>query len=225
MSYKSDILKVTDQTHDVKSFRLSKPIGFSFIPGQYAMFDINSLMRPFTFSNSPSDDYLEITVKLMRNATKQLFSMKPADSITFRGPLGSELNFDENVKEPVAFIAGGSGITPFMSALRYTYTKKLENKPVLFYSNRTWDDIIFHAELGKMGFKVIHTLTASHPPSWKGETGFLDEHMLRRHIEPQDYIWYICGPPAMNNAMKKMLKQIGIKSGSIHIEPWELPGR
>ncbi len=234
--FEGEISKIRDETHDVKTFRVKAPKDFSFIPGQFCLIgicdsiDCKGLYKPFTFSNSPTDkEFIELTVKEMGKFTKELFTLKIGDKLIIRGPKGEKLNFDENVKEDVVFLAGGSGITPFLSALRYAHTKKLPNEIHLFFSNRTKKDVICLDELNSISgdqIKIINTLTNEEPEGWDGEHGYVDESMIRRYIkDPVSKLWYICGPPGMTEAMRKLLKGIGVKEENIRIEPWEMKGK
>ena len=232
--YKTEIKDVVEETWDVKTFRLQKP-DFKFLPGQYGLFsfpdkpEFKGESRPFTFSNSPTDEKLEITVKKMGDFTTALHEAKLGERLEFEGPMGEKLNFNERVKENVFFIAGGSGITPFMSAIRYAKAKKLPNKITLLFSNRRQEDTIYKGELDGLNggnLKVVYTLSDKTPKDWKGETGRIDRAMVEKHVrEPKGCLWYLCGPPPMMSAMKKMLSNMEIPKDKIRIEDWQLPGK
>jgi len=220
MQFTSSIIKVCDQTHDVKSFQLTKPQDFTFIPGQYCMVSYKGLTRPFTFTSIPSDEYIELTIKKMAVFTSKLFTLEAGDEVGIAGPHGDELNFEPNIKDDVVFVAGGSGITPFISAIRYAKHMKMPNNLILLYANRTQKDIILKKELEESA-KVVHILSNE---DWEGETGYVDADIIRRHVEdPKSKLWFVCGPPPMTAGVKNTLTDMGIEN--IRIEPWELLGK
>lgn len=232
-----EALKITgiiDETHDVKTFRLEKK-SIDFIPGQYILVslpdfeDIKDEDRPFTFSCSPSKDYVEITVKKFGKITTIMHEqLKVGNSLRLVGPFGESLNFDKSTKGNIVFIAGGSGITPFKSIIDYIIEKQLPNKVFLFFSNRTQADIIYrdYWEQVKQKVKVINALSNEEPKGWDGELGRIDKEMIQKYISgPKDYLYYICGPPPMTIAMKDMLRELGVPDSRSRIENWQLPGK
>jgi glycine betaine catabolism B len=229
------IVGIKNETYDVKTFRLILDREFSFISGQYCIVSIVGQLegqtRPFTFSSSPTEkSYVELTIKKAGVFTSALHSMKKGGKLKISGPFGESLKFDESVNEDVVFIAGGSGITPFISALRYAAAKDLPNRLVLLFSNRSEKDIIRRKELESLNerakIRVVHTLTNEVPDGWKGERGFISWEMALRHIEnPMKKRWYICGPPPMTKAMKEMLSTNGIPEKMIMVESWEIAGK
>ena len=236
--YKCEIFSVKDETWDVKTFKLKRPADLTFVSGQYCTISFidnpNFLgeSRPFTFSSSPTEkEYFTLTIKKMHEFTTLLFELKQGDYLLVDGPFGVKLNFDDTIKDKIIFIAGGSGITPFMSALRYAADKKITNEIYLFYSNKTRADIIFHDEITRIAynhknFKFIHTITTDTCSGDIPECGRIDKAMIEKYVlNPKEYIYYVCGPPFMTDAMKTMLTSLGIKDSKIRIEDWKLPGK
>ncbi|RME55533.1 FAD-dependent oxidoreductase [Candidatus Woesearchaeota archaeon] len=227
--FEAEIIDIIDETPDVKTFIL-KP-GLDFIPGQYCTIQIigkeDISPRPFTFSSSPTDKKnFSLTIKKVGQFTTEMFKLKKGSKILVNGPLGNALLFDENIKDNIAMVAGGVGVTPFMSMLRYAISKKLTNKFILFYSCRTRKDIIFKGELSSMpsNIKVIFFLTRENPKQWQGELGRIDEARLKKYAKNvKSFRWYLAGPPAMVNSTKELLKKLGVTN--IHSEPWQIPGK
>src|SRR4029078_3638116 len=88
-----------------------------------------------------------------------------------RGPIGGYFVWTAAVGGPLFLVAGGSGIAPLMAMLRHRAAAKSRTAAVLFYSSRTFEDIIYRQELDQMaarndGFTVVYTLTRRHPPGW-----------------------------------------------------------
>ncbi len=231
-----EVIKIEKETHDVKTFRLKLEKKLDFIPGQYCLVSFLDDKypedeKPFTYASSPTQkDYMELTVKKMGTFTKALHSLKVGEKLRIDGPRGESLNFDQSVKENVVFIAGGSGITPFMSSLIYAVDKNLPNNFVLFFSNRTVKDIIYREELDEMGkrdnIKVINTLTQEAPEDWRGEEERVDKEMIKKYVNNlSDKLWYICGPPPMVDAMEKILIELNVPEDNLRIEDWQIPGK
>ena len=155
--------------------------------------------------------------------------MKPGEKVYVDGPYGHFSADRHQHAEHLVFIAGGVGITPFMSMLR-TMAERGEKRPLtLLYANRDWENIIFREEiegLQKMlNLKVVHVLEKP-PEDWSGETGFVTRAVLERHLpkaEQRNVVEiFICGPLPMLNAVERALADIGIPYGDYHSERFDL---
>ena len=232
------ITGIKQETHDVKTFRLEPEESIDFLPGQYCIVsikepeeDLDKDRIPLTFASPPTRDYIELTVKRMGSYTSALHNLDEGKVLELGEPQGESLVFDESVDRDVVFLAGGSGITPFISAIRYSVDMDLDNSMTLIYSNMEYRDIIYRTELEHLSkeydrFKLVNTLTENSNGHWEGETGFVDEEMVERHVEsPEEKLWYICGPPGMIDAMEEMLKDIGVPDELVRYEKWQLPGK
>ncbi|HEV2615588.1 MAG TPA: FAD-dependent oxidoreductase, partial [Candidatus Acidoferrales bacterium] len=141
------------------------------------------------------------------------------------GPWG-DLKLHTRATRPAVFLAGGIGITPFRSIVLDAAKNKLPHKLWLFYSNHGPEDAPFLEELGRAekenpNFTMIATMTdmAKSSRPWHGKTGFVNEAMLSEAIgDLKAPIYYIAGPGAMLNAMKKMLLEAGVNEDDIRAE-------
>jgi NAD(P)H-flavin reductase len=232
------VISVRNETHDVKTFRLNLDKEIKFIPGQYCLVSFvddtkfGGQERPFTFSSTPEGNnrIVEITVKRMGEFTTALHSLSENAQLRLKGPLGETLNFDESVEEDIVFLAGGSGITPFISALRYANMRNLPNRMSLLYGNMTKEDIIYREELRELGskekFTVVNTIAKDVPEDWSEETGFINRDMIERYVtQPRYRLWYVCGPPPMMRAMEEILEAMNISKDMWRLEKWEIPGK
>jgi ferredoxin-NADP reductase len=230
------IISIRVETHDVKTFVLRLGKKFDFVPGQYCMVSMpaneqfKKEWRPFTFANTPDDEDIELTVKRIGVFTQAMHNLKVGDTLLVKGPLGEKLNFDDSVKDDVVFLAGGSGITPFMSAIRFAVSRNLPNQITLLYSNKTVDDIIYKDELEELSKRenltVINSLTNDIPQGWEGSSGRIDRDMILSHVNQlNEKLWYVCGPPPMVEQLKKVLQEIGVPGENLRIEDWQLPGK
>jgi ferredoxin-NADP reductase len=232
----AEIVEIKQETHDVKTFVLKTAENIAFVPGQYCMISIpdneelGDEARPFTFSNNPGEDHVEITVKRTGSFTGAMHRLQKGAKLHVKGPLGEKLNFDESVKDDVVFVAGGSGITPFMSAIRYAVSKNLSNRIVLLYGNKTVSDIIYKDELNVLNEKenitVTNVLSGSIPEVWDGLRGRIDKDMILAQIDkPAEKLWYVCGPPPMVEDINKILLDIGLPEEKVMSEEWQIPSK
>jgi ferredoxin-NADP reductase len=214
------ILGIEEVTHNVKSFKIEKPGGYSFIPGQATDVSINAPglkdeKRPFTFTSLNSSGYLEFTIKIYTDhngITNELGKLKPGAELIIRDVWG-----DISYKGEGVFIAGGAGITPFISILRELHYRKKIGSNLLVFANRTQEDIIHESELRWMlGDLFINILSDEISEGY--EHGFITEEFLKTNIPALYNNYYLCGPPPMMDAVLKLLPGLGIAESSITME-------
>jgi ferredoxin-NADP reductase len=132
----------------------------------------------------------------------------------------------KNPAKAAVFLAGGIGITPFLSIVRQADHDRLPHKLYLFYSNRRPEDTAFLdvlqiLEKSNPHFQLICTMTEMHKSEkeWMGETGFINKETLSRHLATlQGPIYYSAGPPAMVAGMRKMLVGAGVDEDDVRTE-------
>ena len=214
------IIDIGEVTQDVKSFKVEKPKGYSFIPGQATDVSVNvprlrDEKRPFTFTSLNSSDYLEFTIKIYseRNGiTNELGKLKPGSELIIRDVWG-----DISYKGEGVFIAGGAGITPFISILRELHYRKKIGVNMLLFANKTKDDIIHESELKwLLGDLFINILSDEKIEGYS--QGLITEEFLKNNIRPEYKHYYLCGPPPMMEAVLKQLSGLGINESQITME-------
>jgi ferredoxin-NADP reductase len=214
------ILNTEYVTHDVRRFQVEKPAGYIFIPGQATEVSVNTPQfkdekRPFTFTGLNNEPFLEFTIKIYtghNGVTKELGALKKGDELIIRDVWGAI-----SYKGPGIFIAGGAGITPFISIFRDLGTKNEVAGNKLIFGNKTKADIILESEFRKLlGSSFINILSEEITPEYS--YGFIDEEFLRANISGPDQNFYLCGPPPMVDSVTKYLKDIGIEEKSITLE-------
>jgi len=214
------IIRTEQLTHDVKRFQIEKPEGYTFIPGQATDVSVNtpdlkSKKRPFTYTGLNTDPYLEFTIKIYpshKGVTNELSRLKPGDEIIIRDVWGAISYKGEGV-----FIAGGAGITPFISIFRDLRTRNEIAGNTLIFANKTKADIILEDELKNLpGLEFINIL--SDEPADGYYHGMISEEFLKAHVRDFDRRFYVCGPPPMMNAVKKQLANLGVGKNSIVVE-------
>lgn len=221
MAYTIKVLSISPVTHDVHCIRLQKPENYSFTPGQATEVSVNKPgwkeeKRPFTFTSLNTDPYLELTIKSYADhdgVTKQIGLLKEGDELLIDDPWGTI-----EYKGEGYFIAGGAGITPFIAILRQLHKDNLLGSSMLFFSNKTADDIIYHQELSDyLGNNAVFVLTKPEEGSGHSKQ-YIDEDFLKEHVEQFDRHFYLCGPDPMVKQLASILAKNGADSQSVVFE-------
>ncbi len=228
------IKEISDETPTVKSFKLELPINSNvdFYPGQFFMVSFVDdpeikTARAYSIASSPMQkDYLEIALNKVAAFTVKMFQLKVGDLLKFKGPYG-KFYFNEEMKNNLVLIAGGTGITPLIGIMRYCTDKKLSNKIKFIYSVRIPDEIIYKNELEKIknlnkNFDYAVTITRSEENhNWNGRKGRIDLELLKNNIEDvENSIYYLCGPKEFVENIVSMLQSIGVKKEQIKTDVW-----
>lgn len=206
------ILSIRSITHDVRSYRIEKPAGYQFEPGQATEICINkpgweNERRPFTFTSLNSESTLEFTIKSYLDhdgVTAELMKLQPGDSLILHDVWGAI-----TYQGAGYFIAGGAGITPFLAILRQLHTEGKLAGNKLFFANKTEADIILKDELVSLLGKDAVFVLSNEKPQGAYEQGFVDETFLRRHVDDFKKHFYVCGPPPMIEAVNGTLIRLG----------------
>ncbi|HEX7905275.1 MAG TPA: FAD-binding oxidoreductase [Chitinophagaceae bacterium] len=214
------ILNITPVTHDVRRYRLEKPEGYHFNPGQATEVSINKSnwkeeKRPFTFTSLNEDPYLEFTIKSYRDhkgVTNELGNLHSGDELIIRDVWGAI-----EYKEPGYFIAGGAGITPFIAILRQLHKENKLDDNKLFFSNKTSNDIILKDEFTAMlGQNAMFVITDE--PGSPYYNSYIDEKFLQAQVIDFSRNFYLCGPPKMVEALTDTLQKLGASPDSVVFE-------
>jgi ferredoxin-NADP reductase len=216
-----EIKAITPVAHNVFSYDLAKPYDFPFDPGQATDVAIDEpewreKKRPFTFTSLPDWDRLQFTIKSYHDhdgVTDRLAKLLVGDRLVIDDPWGTIA-----YKGPGVFIAGGAGITPFISIFRNLNGGggHLAGNTLIF-ANKAEEDIILREELEAMpGLKVHHIL------SKEEKTGFthgrIDKVYLEKTISDFSQNFYLCGPDSMMDDLKSILSDLGAKPDALVFE-------
>lgn len=214
------ILETENVTHDVKRFKVNKPVVYKFKPGQATEIAVNlpkwkEQKRPYTFTSLNNWDTLEFTIKIYADheaVSNELGKLKAGDEIILHDVFGAI-----NYKGEGIFIAGGAGVTPFIAILRQLQKdNKLGNNKLIF-SNKTSKDIILKDEFEKMlGSNFINTITEEKTAHYDNRK--IDADYLKEKITDFSQYFYICGPDAMIESIKEILEKLGVSKEKIIIE-------
>jgi ferredoxin-NADP reductase len=230
--------EVADRTLE---FQLEKPPGMTFKAGQFLDLtlidppetDAEGDTRAFSINSAPDDPDLTFTTRLRDSAFKRVLKTMPLGTeVKTEGPFGN-LTLHNDSTRPAVLLSGGIGVTPFRSIARRAAHESLPHRIYLFYSNRRPEDAPFVEEFRALAgenpnFTFIPTMTQmsdSHLP-WKGETGYIDQDLIAKHLPrptpsgraQSRPIYYIAGPPQMVAGLHTMLNTAGVDDDDIRTE-------
>jgi glycine betaine catabolism B len=227
MRFETTIQEIITRTSDTVSYRFSRPEGLDYKPGQFFYITLRQgdkeLSKHFSFSSSPTEPgFIEFTKKFTDHEfSLALKASKVGDWARIDAPYG-KFTFEGEYPK-IALLAGGIGITPFISMCRNATDKGLSSNITLFYGCKTENDIAFKKEFEELvqknrSLKVIFILTNA-PPQWEGAVGIITADLVRKELHDfTENIYYTCGPPAMVEAMQKLVQQLGLPNEKLKRE-------
>ena len=232
---------IVTETPNVKTFRLlsttdDRRLPFSFVPGQFlnTTFGIGGarMNRSYSISSSPTQrGYAELTVRREpRGAVSRhiVDLLKVGDHVEVGGPIG-KFTFNGSEADSIVLIAGGVGITPMMSIVRYLTEQVWAGDIFLIYACRAPADFIFANELAalqRINPKLHVTVTMSRPEGtdWQGPRGRLTKELLTQAVPNlAARRVHLCGPPLMMEATKALLTTLGVASEQLKTEAFGTP--
>lgn len=201
----------------------------AFVPGQYLEWtlaherpDSRGNRRYFTIASSPTEREMRMGVRFNPNSSsfkKALGAMKKGDTIV-ASQLSGDFTLPRDKTKKLVLIAGGIGITPVRSMMKYLLDSG-ERRPVtLLYSARAADELMYRDvfdEAGRtVGTKTVYTLTDEVPGDWRGERGRIDAAMIGRNVpDYRERLFYVSGTHAMVEDIKKLLRDMGVEHKNI----------
>jgi ferredoxin-NADP reductase len=227
MKFETKIQDIIPRTTDITSFRFPRPVDLNYKPGQFFFVALKQegkeLNKHFSFSSSPTEaGFIEFTKRLTDHEySMALKAAKVGDWARIDGPYG-EFTFDGEYPK-IALLAGGIGVTPFISICKNATDKHLPSQITLFLGCRTENDIPFLQELEEMqqsnGNLKLHFVVNQPGPDWKGATGIITADMIQKELpDYKDNIFYCCGPPGMVTAMGKLIDSIELPKTQLKLE-------
>jgi predicted ferric reductase len=209
--------------------------GFTFSPGQFAWIKTGKTpfgvgQHPISISSNseePPDGQVAFTIKNLGDwSGEEIPAIEPGDTVWLDGPHGV-FSMDRQQGMGYVLIGGGIGITPLYSMCQ-TMIERGDVRPVyLFYGGQDWESLTFREELdelsGKMNLQVIYVLSDP-PEGWEGETGYINEDILTRYLPKQAkrFIFLICGPPPLMDAMEEALPDLGVPREKVLSERFDM---
>lgn len=206
---------------------------FSFKAGQNADFtlidppetDAEGNTRTFSFATSPNTKGAFAVATRMRDTAfkRSLAKIPLGTKVKVAGPMGA-FTLHKDAAKPAVFVAGGIGVTPARSIILWAHEEKLPHEIYLFYSNRTPRSAAYLDDFEKVlrgnpRFHLIPTVTEANNPMWRYGFGRIDAALLRKSLlDVKAPVYYVAGPPAMVEAMRKVLAEVGANEDNIKSE-------
>ncbi len=211
------------------SFKLDEELTFK--AGQYCFITLKELKYPdgrgnkrhFSIVNSPNlGGTLTFATRLTGSGFKKTLEEMPKDTEVELGPLAGTFTLPEDKNKQLVFIAGGIGITPFMSILKYVAEEKLPYKITLLYSNRNQESTAFFEEIQTLKSEIPNLkliLTMTEDEGWTGEKRKIDAAFIKEYFpNVMDNFYMVVGPPPMTEAVQNSLMETGVLPENIKLE-------
>jgi NAD(P)H-flavin reductase len=198
-----------------------------------------SAPHPFSIAGAPEDPILRLTIKKAGQFTSAIPDLKPGTEVRCMGPIGLFCK-DIDTKPLVVMMAGGVGITPFLSVLRHFRNIKAKNIVTLFWVNKTMEDVFATDEIQAMtrdlALTVVYCLSRADDvegcyrqeyPGVFYEQGRLSGEILKRHGATKEASFYLCGPPPMMESALAEVGSLNVDQGAIEKEnfTWQVSGQ
>lgn len=217
---------------DILDFIFVPEKKISFVPGQYMEWtlphkgiDSRGNRRYFTIASSPTENTLRLGVKFYSQGSsfKRAMSFMNKNSKIIASQLSGNFVLPKDKNKKLVFIAGGIGVTPYRSMVKYLLDTKQKRQITLFYSNKTASEImysdVFDSASKNLGIKTVYTLTEKHPAGWRGKIGRIDAKMIQEEVSDwKERLFYLSGPHAMVFGFEQVLKGMGVSSNQIKID-------
>ena len=220
---------------DSYEFVFDKDPRFSFSPGQYMEWtlphtkeDSRGNRRFFTLSSSPKDREVKMGVKFYPESStfkKRLLALQRGERIA-AGHLAGDFTLPKDEREKLVFIAGGIGITPFISMIRHMLDTHEKRDAVTLVGNSCVEHICYDHLLReaseKLGMRAVHVVSGAAgkvPAGWRGRTGRIDSRVIEEEVpDYHDRTFYVSGPQAMVDGVRKAITALGVKPERIRTD-------
>lgn len=233
-SYETRLLRTEAVAEGTLAFYLERPSALGFHAGQNALvsivepaeFDGFGPNRTLSFASAPHEAELMFATRIRDTAYKRVLrDAKPGLRMRVEDGIG-EMRLEPDEERPAVFLAGGIGITPFLSMARHAAHTRLRRPLHLFYANRRPEDAPFLEELARLmalnpAFRFVPTFTqlAKSSRPWNGERGPIGGAMLKRHLpDVRAPLYYLAGPPGMAIGVEMELRDAGVAEEDIRSE-------
>ena len=224
--YAGVVTKITDQTPDVKTFRVEAPEGgklFEHLPGQCAMLSVPGISEAMiSITSSPTNkEYMEFSVKKCGCLTEWLHAMEEGQMITVRGPYGRHFPVDDELAgKNLVFVAGGIGLAPLRSVINYVRDNREKYGRVdIIYGSRSKEDLVYYDEIVNEWMNEpdfhVHLTIDREQEGWDGHVGFVPNYIAEVGLNPVNTCALMCGPPIMIKFSLPNLVQAGFEKTQI----------
>jgi ferredoxin-NADP reductase len=214
------------------TLRLESDAWPGHLPGQHVDVRLTAedgyqAQRSYSVGSAPEAGRLELTIEDIPDGEVSPYlseELRAGDRFELRGPIGGYFTWTEADGGPLLLVAGGSGVVPLMSMLRYRRAIGSDIPATLLFSSRSWDDIIYRDELEQLSaepnLRVVHTLTRSQPAGWEGYARRIDRDMLADVAGPPipESRVYVCGPTPLVESVASDLVALGYAPHQVKTE-------
>lgn len=229
MELRARVARIRQETPTVKSFLLDVPEVFTFLAGQWIDLYIERpgqepLVGGYTPTQSGS---FELAIKRSDSSRAAAYLHEHArvgESYWIAGPSG-DFYFRQGMAGALLLVAGGIGVNPPMSIVRYIDAATLQVPTTLVCSARSPSELLFAEELRAIAarnplLRCLFTVTRPGGEPWQGRVGRVDRELLREALPTGEPLCYLCGPPGMPTSMAGALSSVGVPPGRIRFEEW-----
>ena len=229
------VTSVTSETASVVTIGLQPPDWPGHRAGQHldvrlTAEDGYTAEREYSIASAPGEPPA-ITVERLENGEVSPYltgELRAGDELELRGPVGGYFVWEPRDGGPLMLLAGGSGVVPLRSILRHRLGTGSDVPARLLYSSRSWEDVIYRAELDQShdGALVSYTLTRSQPPGWTGHSGRITQALLAEvaWAAEANPLAYICGPTSFVEAVAAGLVEFGFPPERVKTERFGATG-
>ena len=229
----AEVVEVIPETSRVRSLLFRVPDWPGHRAGQHVDIRLTAddkyqAQRSYSIASAPEDARVAITVEKIEDGEVSPYlvdEVRVGDRLEVRGPIGGYFTWTANDGGPLLLVGGGSGVVPLMAMLRHRAASAVTVPTALLYSSRTYDDVIYRAELERLmgadsSVRIVHTLTRSQPEGWTGYRRRIDRDMLAE-VAPaaaEDPVAFICGPTRLVENAAEILTGLGFAAARIKTE-------
>lgn len=233
-TYQVELLGCTPVADGTMEFQFSRPQDFVFAAGQAVDLviddegqaqQVRDVRHAFSLVGTPAEQILRIATRVRESNYKQKLLGLPIGSLLhIEEPFGN-LPLDADQQRAAVMLAGGIGITPFMSIVRDAVQQGSQRQMVLFYASRSVGEAAYLQQLQQLdqscnNFRLVASMTGAQAAEhWDGETGYFTAQMLEKYCHGLERpIYYVSGPPALVELVYDMLEESGIDDDDIRVE-------
>ncbi len=228
----ASVVAKQSETPRVITVRLESDTWPGHLPGQHVDVRLTAedgyqAQRSYSIASAPAPGRFDLTVEDIPDGEVSPYlsdELRSSDQLELRGPIGGYFTWTKKDGGPLLLVAGGSGVAPLMSMLRYREAIASDIPATLLYSSRSWEEIIYREELDRLsadpGLRIVHTLTRSRPPGWDGYARRIDTEMLDAVAGPSgpNNLAYVCGPTRLVENVANDLVALGYSPGRVKTE-------
>jgi len=215
------VTKITEETPDVKTFRLQTAAGekpFAPMPGQLAMISLAGVGEAMFSVTAQGENWIESSVKRVGELTEALHELDEGDIVGVRGPYGNYFPAETLKGKHLLFVAGGIGLAPVRSLILYTLDRLGDYGEIdVLYGSRSSADLVYKEDLFDKWPALVktHITIDVEESGWDGHVGFVPSYLEEKGFSPENRACILCGPPIMIKFCLVALEKMGFSKDNI----------